>query len=822
MKPIRTRLLAFSLVVLVMFGAVYYRLVELTVIWTDDLTAQAEAMSVKTIAITGMRGKILDANMIPLAHDIKCYNIQFYRDPTRTSSAHRQEYTRAIIEAIRIIEGNGKRTIGGFWLERDEDGQWRFNTGAATPEVNESRIKRWRSNFVIGSSVPVEDLFDRLCANYMIPAGMDEAHKIKVLAIWQEQRMNNYLSEPISIAYDVGFQTMAEIEARSSILPGISVTESYARVYPQRTLAAHTIGYTGRIPSDAAMADYIAKGYGMNTYVGLTGIEASMEDQLTPNIEYRQGRRTVEINRNGKVIRELSYEPPMNGNSIILTLDAQLQSVAERALEAVIRKINEEQQNLIRSTAWQKNNRTKLVEYAIKGREVATAETGALIAMDPNSGGILAMASYPGFDLSVFEGQIDSNEWKALATDTRNPLLNRAVYTRDTPGSIFKMATALGGLVEGVISLNTMITDLGAFTITDETHPPKCWVSSENRYLHSNMTVIQGLSNSCNYFFYTVGYELTSIRLTKWAAQLGLTSKTGIELNNETTSFVGNQDKLYDPERAINEQYTDKPSFVASMIRQRLKKIGEERGIRYDDQRVERVVKSLLDIAYLDVARKDEEWPILIRDVLLVDMNLPSEYIRNRFLVNEFYSYLNDLKWTPNETILASIGQSITQVTPIAVARYASAIANGGTVYNARLIDKIISPTGEVILDKQPVVANKVEADPSYFAAIHRGMENVTSVENDGTAAAAFKQTKYKIAAKTGTGQRTNVDVENNSWLITYAPVDDPKIVVVVYVQNGYAGARSASAAIEVIEYYLDNLNTRELSLVSAGNTLAD
>ena len=101
-------------------------------------------------------------------------------------------------------------------------------------------------------------------------------------------------------------------------------------------------------------------------------------------------------------------------------------------------------------------------------------------------------------------------------------------------------------------------------------------------------------------------------------------------------------------------------------------------------------------------------------------------------------------------------------------------------------------------------------------------MVNVTSVENDGTAAEQFNNSKYPIAAKTGTSQRTEIDVENNSWLVCYAPVEDPKIAVVVYIQNGYAGARSASAAIETITYYLDNYGGYESTEAVTEFSVAD
>ena len=256
------------------------------------------------------------------------------------------------------------------------------------------------------------------------------------------------------------------------------------------------------------------------------------------------------------------------------------------------------------------------------------------------------------------------------------------------------------------------------------------------------------------------------------------------------------------------------------MIKKLFLRVGADRGIEYDDDRLNEVAKSILDIVITYDSKS--EWLPAIRDILLYDMNLPRNYISSHFMVNTINTYLNDLKWTPAETIMAGIGQSVTQVTPIAVARYTAAIANGGTVYDAQIIDKVIDADGNIVVQKEPVVANQIVTSQAYFDAIHEGMEEVTSVENDGTAAAQFANSRYKIAAKTGTSQRTKLDLENNAWLVTYAPADDPKIVVVVYIQNGYAGARAAKAAIKTIEYYLDSLQYVETNTISADNSLSN
>jgi penicillin-binding protein 2 len=444
-----------------------------------------------------------------------------------------------------------------------------------------------------------------------------------------------------------------------------------------------------------------------------------------------------------------------------------------------------------------------------------------MIAIDPNTGNVLGIASYPDYDLSMFSDGVDSAVWNELINDARNPLYNRAISARDTPGSIFKLVTALGALMEGDLTLDEEITDKGKYKGTDLSYQPRCWISESQRWKHANQTIVEGIKNSCNFFFFTIGERMGSEKLTKWAALLGLTSRTGIELPNESASFVGNQLMLYDSDRAIDDQYTSKPIYSAYMAKKALKRIGEERGIEYDDERLDAVTKRLLDIVN-EEGNKDT-WPAKIRNILLEDMNLPSRYIASNFLVNEFFYYINDLRWTSNETIMAAIGQSITQVTPAAVARYVAAICNGGTVYDVHVLDKVVSPTGAVILEKEPTVVNHIAGARSYLDALQEGMKEVTSVENDGTAASYFSKSPERIAAKTGTAQRTKLDVENNSWLVAYAPYDkEPEIVIVSYIQNGYAGAWSSRGVIKVIEYYLNTLKKTDTATVATTDRLAE
>ena len=815
LAPLRVLIMAGILVVF--FIAVFARLNYMINTKGETYEATASSKTTKTITLYGKRGTIYDTNMVPLAYDRVSYNVTFYRDPTKTTAEARAAYSAVLVETIQLIESNGKSTVNDFWMQKDpETGKWYFSSGSTSETVEATRKRQWSSNFTL-SSVSEDLWFDTLCENYGLnDLGIDEDMKVKVLALWQESRMNAYNSTPCTIAYDVGFETVSEIEVRAMDLDGIDIEQSSTRVYPQGTTACHVIGYISKISTNK-IASYREQGYPNDAVAGSDGIESYLESQLSPYVEYRQGKRVVEINTRGKVVRELSYTAPSNGNSVVLTIDTELQKVMADALAENIATIYALQEETIADPDWQEKKADVLAEYEEDGTEIQMATSGAIVAMDPNSGRVLGMVSYPDYDLSLFNGgSISNTDWEKVQ-EGDNPLYNRAISTRDSPGSIFKLCTSLAGLSEGVITLETTISDRGSFTMTDSSNPPSCWTS--NISLHQNQTIVEAIKNSCNYFFYQVGYSLGSTNIYKWAASLGLTSKTNIELPGETTSFVGNQNMLYDKEQSISNQMTARPLLIANAVEERLREVCDDCGLTVKDETMENAVKAILDIAVSYDSKN--EWNAPLREVMQYTLGIPSTYISGHYLVNAMVQLIQELYWTPNETVMLAIGQSITQVSPIAVARYVSAIVNNGTVYDAQIVDKIIADDGTVVLEKQPVVANKIDADPSYFEAIRKGMEEVTDAEDGGTAASYFKGIDY-IAAKTGTSQRTNLDVENNSWLVCYAPLEDPVIVVVVYIQNGYAGAYSSTAAIETIQYYLESIGYTEDTSIGTEFSLAN
>jgi len=157
---------------------------------------------------------------------------------------------------------------------------------------------------------------------------------------------------------------------------------------------------------------------------------------------------------------------------------------------------------------------------------------------------------------------------------------------------------------------------------------------------------------------------------------------------------------------------------------------------------------------------------------------------------------------------MTGIGQSVTLVTPIGIARYLSALVNGGEVYEAQLVKKILYPDGTVMEEKQPKLLRAMDIPEEYLEAIKEGMREVVSEEDGGTAAGAFQDFEFDdFGGKTGTAQVSTIDLENNAWFVAFTPFDEPEIAIVVYLPHGYAGYYACSTAKEVIRYYLNERN---------------
>ena len=837
------RFAAFGLAVLLCFGYMAYGAYNLQIIKGEDYAESANASGTKTIPVKGMRGMIVDTNSVILAKSEISYDLQFQRVGDENSSADYAEFTLAILEVLKILDQFGcQLSVSCPLVHNPETGLWELDFGSGVSEsVLVTRERQWRSNHYLTSAAYAdpEDCYVRLCQRYRLADSADgslhavavvsEEDSLRVLAVYNEMQMNLFNSVPVTIAKDIPYDAVTIIEANSLALRGMSVSVGEKRVYPQGNLACTVIGYTGAIQNATRYyAELQGQGYALNDKIGLDGVEWSMESWLTACITERQGSWVVERDSNGKITRYLSYTAPQDGNTVKLTLDVNMQRVAETAIAANVNAVRTLQEDTVQSGSWLETKSAKLANRDWVRYPIQLADTGVLLVMDVETGNLLASAQYPTYDLNAMvAGGASARE---IVMDERNLLMNYATQTRAEPGSIFKMCTGLAALTNSAVTgftVDTRISDGGKFKVytTNENEAPTCWTNYPQN--HRDQTIVEGLSNSCNFFFYTLasflygqnGEHASDQLLYKYAAKMGLTSKTGIELPGELRSIVGNQQNLYDTTVSLSEQVTDTPIIVANSIKTHLINYGASYGIQYDTARLDRAIKQLMDMA---IETGSDYWVTNARPILMSELNMSRTMVMQRALMSDLWIYLNTIKWGGSQEIQVGIGQSITLLTPVAVVRYLGALAKGN-VWNVNIIDSIISPDGEILSAKEPSLFNYLEDALPYLPYIHDGMEGV--VDDGGTAVRYFRNWKYRasewIMGKTGTSQVTiggiKLDVENNAWFICLAPQDDPKIAVVSFIPNGYAGAHATQAARDFIGWYLDEMNKGEEDLVLPG-----
>ncbi len=780
--------------------------------WRDgeEYAAQAVAGLDKELRLTGNRGMILDTNGVPLAYDQNSYNVVFYKDPGKSTKDYGTEYTEIIRRTIDIIEAQGGTCITNFNIKVSVSNgvttySFRF-PGIYGDDLN-PRINKWIDNMSILDSIQdefnegtktTEDLYWYLRDRYSIPEDVSFEEAEKLLSVWQEVQKSSYRSySPVTIAEDVNFETVAIIEMLGLELDGMDIEEDSIRIYPKNELAAHIVGYMGRMLNEATLLEYEAIGYSRDDLIGISGIEAEMEFELSANIEGKTGTRKVEVDSRGKIVNEISVDPPTDGNNVILTIDATMQKKLEEALEENIRQINAIQ------VAEYNDEHVEKYDYLVDSIDkIDLAETGAAVVMQVNTGQILAMASYPSYDPNWFTGGLSQDHADMLYLDERHPLFNNAIASTSTPGSIFKMVTAVAGLMEGAITLETRITDQGLWTKDIQSgKAPSCWAYPRSYHTHANQDISDGLKNSCNYFFFTVADLLGNEALNLWAKRLGLDSKTNVELTGEIAGQIASQEVLY----TSGKTPTGRTAVVFSSIKTTLKRACLAQGFEYEDELYDEVTETLMDL----VSSNTIEWGPDIRGILKNELELDTQAIRNypyQSYDAQISAYLLEIKWTNTENILTGIGQSVTLLTPIGVARYISALVNGGYVYDATLIKAVVSPDGKVTSEERPKLVRELNINPEYIVAIKKGLEEVVSLEDGGTAGRFFTNFKYReeIGGKTGTAEVGDIDLENNAWFVAFAPFDEPEIAVVVMIPHGYSGGYASYTAREIIEYYLD------------------
>jgi len=292
---------------------------------------------------------------------------------------------------------------------------------------------------------------------------------------------------PIVIKEELTPADLSFVDSHHDFFPELVLIQAQRRLYPQNGMMAHVIGYTGEISEEELDSPEFAK-YNQGDVIGKFGIEREYNDRLM-GID---GQRQVVVDNRGQVRQVLSNKPAVKGNDIQLSIDLDLQAVAELAMD---------------------------------GRN------GAVVALDPRNGDVLAMVSRPAFDPNKFAVRIKAKDWKEIADNPDHPMLNRAIQAQQAPGSTFKPFTGLAGLESGAIDDQFSVNCAGGVALYGKFQ--KCWVYPKG---HGRISLHRGIVESCDVFFYTVAAKTGIDNLAFYAETAGFGHHTGIDLPNE---FVG-------------------------------------------------------------------------------------------------------------------------------------------------------------------------------------------------------------------------------------------------------------------------------------------
>lgn len=296
--------------------------------------------------------------------------------------------------------------------------------------------------------------------------------------------------QPIFLKDDITPDELAFIEAHRNELPELDTIMSHRRLYPRKGFMAHLVGYVGEVSEDMLNQPQW-EFYNPGDVVGKSGVELQYNQMLMG----KNGARRSIVNSRGKEMQSLSETPAVPGQQLKLTLDIDLQIAAEEALEG---------------------------------------KNGAIVAMDPRTGEVLAMVSRPSFDPNEFAVRVSRGEWNKLVTDENHPLLNKAIQAQLAPGSVFKIIMATAGLQEGIAQNLRVICNGGA---TFYGRYFKCWITAQHS-VHGAVEISRGIYQSCDVFFYTLAEKLGIERIAKYATAFGLGQKTRIDLPQEVSGVM--------------------------------------------------------------------------------------------------------------------------------------------------------------------------------------------------------------------------------------------------------------------------------------------
>lgn len=826
---------------IVIFLIIFVRLLNLTIVEGQKRREISENIRKKDISIVAPRGEIRDRNGVLIAGNIPSFTVQLVR-----SELPRKELNEVAINIIDILEKNNEEHIefpiiiedGNFIYSHDKEIEdWLISLGEGYHNSNDAEAV---FNRIVSDNLPIENLDKVKAQEYLIAMGITppisiskmkflpqmkkenflksygldididakkafekirEKYKIgdeytdndarKILTMRHALKQQGYLQyKPLRIASDISKETAILIEEAGMELPGIGVAIEPKRYYPNGKMAAHILGYLGKISNEYEIKKYVEENnYSKSDIVGKTGIEGEYE--LT--LKGENGAKSVEVDTYGRTVKELDYEKkPKPGKNIYLTIDANIQKVAEESLKRALEEI-------------QKGGtfESKWGDYSYK-ESFKNAKTGAVVVTDVNTGEVLALASYPSYDPNLFVTGISTEDYEKLKPLNKrdpiapSPLLNIATLTAVQPGSTFKMITGLAAAEQG-LDPNKKLYDGGAIKRGSKTFG--CWLWNKYRGAsHGYVNLVDAIEHSCNYYMFDVingydyykdeplGIDMNVDKLIDYIKMFGLGEKTGLEIAEIAAGAP-------DPNK--------KSKTMLGYLKRRLYNISEDylpEDIVNDEVKLKDCIDEILSWAEENPSRGT----ILSR---LRKMGIEEESKVNDLADIIKFDYFMQMDFKEGDAFNLAIGQGAHAYTPVQIARYISALANDGYLNELTLIKEI---GNEEKLDqkrKQKIPFN----NNKNLEYIREGMRRVNAT---GTASGVFDGFEG-VAGKTGTAERDGKipPLDEVKYIKKYLKHIAPNLSLDTITQESTKILKQRKKELEVLQKELEDLQLKIVEL---------
>ena len=920
-----SRYAVLNILMIALFATFITKLVYLQIYKHENYKEKADISSTRLISEDAPRGKIYDSEGNILATNIQTYTLT-YTKPSDDS----ENFYETMEKVFKILSENGETFEDDLMIKIDSNGKFYFDfktDDADTKKIVEIRFKRDRglneeiekelfdsekTDFTDEETeqvnqellkISAEETFYKLIKSYSLQELVNptpvqeegesnkdynarlEAYNDKyeelsgkeildeILTKYSLQDVRKFLVvkdaikmqsfkgyRAVKIASNIKNDTAGIVYQKLNDLPGIDVTIEPIRIYPYNSLASGVIGYLSSIDSSKEY-NYELRGYDVSSdLIGVAGIESAFEDQLRGT----KGGTTVKVNSKGRVTEELFKLDSYPGNNVHLTINKDVQYAAEQAMEDTMERIKSIAPNATR---------------------------GAVVAIEPKTGRIVAMVSYPGYDPNVFSvpglltdelsqeyfnpdissyaeeyikrtgatGGIDylfpvdedTGEREDKFDTYPKRFFNYATQGLLPAGSTFKPLTSIAGLMEGVVTTSEVMNDTNG-TWSKEDLPGLILKNFEG--VANGLTDLRkALQVSSNYYFYELGYRLWKSNgediealdtLAEYAWKFGLgvdpdkqnsiSLSTGIQIEEnfgQVYNFTSWKKQILDTPMyeivdALNQGVYYSYSFVPlnisdsdddseelkeaktalkNYMKETLEKVGTDEEVSDTTKYAESLVPYIKKV--MDLSDEFKASVVSISQKRTVDIDEEAGIISDAIAYYIISNVTVQIK-TPGQLISSAIGQGMNNFTPVQIANYVATLANGGVRYKLTLVDKITSPTGEVIKEYTPEVVDTIDIPEEYLQAVKDGMYRVNTSSSNGTAYTSFANFPIKVGGKTGTADFStdeNYVIQGRlayGNYISMAPLDDPELVIFSTIYDGKRGSEGATIHKAIYEAY--------------------